>query len=235
MDQSKPLWLAFTITFVLTLTAASVIAAHYLPSTPRMAVSLASPVAQISDFTGISLGLRKLVSDIAWIQTLIYYGTHEEGMTEEDAHEGRGEYPLFLAYCQRVAQIDPHFKYIFYYGGSVLGWNLKRFDEAESFIKEGIQAHPKEWRYQQFLAAIAFQKSHNMNDLVNFLEVFIEDRDCPNILRSILANIYKKQKDYIKALRVWMFIYDTNDESYRVRAVSEIDEISQLIQNQHKK
>jgi tetratricopeptide (TPR) repeat protein len=173
------------------------------------------------------MGFRKLTADLAWIQTVIYYGTEEEGTEHEEAENGGGRYPLFLAHCQRVARIDPNYKYVFYYGGSALGWNLNRLDEAETLLKEGVMANPKEWRFQQFLAGLAFQKNHNINSLIDFLKVFIEEKDCPNLLRSILANIYKKQGRYLEAIHVWMIVYDTQDPNYIQRAASQILELAQ--------
>jgi tetratricopeptide (TPR) repeat protein len=202
---------------------------HYNDPFPPLSMSLSSPVATLSDFAGIALGFRKLTADVAWIQTLIYYGTFEEGNDPGVVeHEGGGRYPLFLAYCERVAQIDPNFKNVFYYGGGVLGWNLNRLDEAETLLKEGIQRHPKEWRFQQFLAGLAFQKNHNINKLVEFLEGFVEQPDCPNMLRSILANIYKKQKRYRESIQIWTMVYETGDHIYTDRALSQIREMASL-------
>jgi tetratricopeptide (TPR) repeat protein len=230
---------ALIISGSLCLLSATHAASHYTLMSPPLAISLSTPVSRLSDFIGISLGLRKLTSDIAWIQTLVYYGTREEHTHHEnhdsDGHPHRlgdgeeGKYLLFLAYCQRVARIDPQFKYIYYYGGAVLGWNLNRPDEAEILLKQGIEAYPKEWRYQQFLAALTFQKTHNTNDLIEFLEAFSNENDCPNILRSILANIYKKQTRYMDALRIWILIYDSQDESYRIRATEQIEKLSRLV------
>src|SRR5690242_4391208 len=90
---------------------------------PPLAQSLTSPLTRLSDMSGIALGYRKLTADLAWVQTLIYYGTHEEGTPEEEQENGGGRYPLFLAYCQRVARLDPYFNYVYFYGGTVLGWN----------------------------------------------------------------------------------------------------------------
>jgi tetratricopeptide (TPR) repeat protein len=163
-----------------------------------------------------------LAADIAWIQALVYYGTTEQGVESEESEQGGGKYPLFLAYCQRVARLDPSFKYVYYYGGGVLGWNLNRPSEAEELLKEGIQAHPTEWRFQQFLAGLAYQKDHNVNKLTEFLKAFTEEKDCPNLLRSILANIYKKQKRYREAIHVWMIVYNTHDPQYLERAESQI-------------
>jgi tetratricopeptide (TPR) repeat protein len=193
-----------------------------------LAVSLSSPVARLSDFGGIALGFRKLTADIAWIQTVLYYGTHEEETDAEVQENGGGRYPLFLAYCQRVAQIDPYYKHLYYYGGGVLGWNLNRLDEAEQLLREGVAAYPKEWRFQQFLAGLAFQKNHNINKLAEFLQGFVYADDCPNLLRSILANIFKKQKRYLEAIRVWTIVYETNDPIYHDRSLSQIKELYPL-------
>jgi tetratricopeptide (TPR) repeat protein len=228
MSTSRSLgWLSTAL--VGTALGLSYFAAKHRPEPfPPLNVSLSSPVARLSDFSGIALGFRALTADLAWIQTLLYYGTHEEGVDPEIAENGGGRYPLFLAYCQRVGQIDPRFKYVYYYGGAVLGWNLNRLDEAEILLKQGIQANPKEWRLQQFLAGLAYQKSHNINSLVDFLKVFSEEKDCPNILRSILAHIYKKQHRYREAIRIWLILYDSKDPSYFTIAKSQIEELSKL-------
>ncbi len=226
VHRSRTLVWIFNASVLATIYLATLAANHYNEPFPPLAVSLSTPVTRLSDFVGIAMGFRKLTADIAWIQTLIYYGTHEEGAhTEEEEHGGGGHYPLFLAYCQRVAQIDPNFKHIFYYGGGVLGWNLNRLDEAELLLEEGVLAHPKEWRFQQYLAALAYQKNHNINKLTEFLEGFVEEEDCPNLLRSILANIYKKQKRYKEAIHVWMIVYKTQDPSYLKRSMSQMQEM----------
>ncbi len=227
MGSSRPLLWPFGIFLALTIGLARFATQLYPNPFPPLSTSLSSPVTRLSDFAGIALGFRKLMADLAWIQTTIYYGTEEEGTQHEEAENGGGNYPLFLAYCQRAAQIDPNFKYVFYYGGAALGWNLNRLDEAEELLKEGIKAHPKEWRFQQFLAGLAFQKNHDINSLIDFLKVFIEEQDCPNILRSILANIYKKQHRYVEAIRVWIIVYDTKDPNYTKRAASQIIELAQ--------
>ena len=207
------------------------LATHYYPTPfPPLSASLSSPVTRLSDFAGIAMGFRKLAADLAWVQTVIYYGTHEEGTPEEEQESGGGRYPLFLAYCQRVTEIDPNYKYVYYYGSAALGWNLNRLNEAEELLMEGIKAHPKEWRFQQFLAGLAYQKNHDINNLMEFLKGFVQEPDCPNLLRSILANLYKKQHRYLDAIHVWMMVYDTGDPNYLQRAASQIDELSQKAQ-----
>jgi tetratricopeptide (TPR) repeat protein len=228
MDSSRSLLCVLGLFVSLTLGLATLAASRYAEPFPPLATSLSSSTSQLSDFAGIAMGFRKLTADLAWVQTLIYYGTNEAGVDPEEAENGGGSYPLFLSYCQRVARIDPSFKYVYYYGGSVLGWNLKRLDEAVEFLKEGVQAHPKEWRFQQFLAGLAYQKSSDINHLTEFLESFTQVKDSPNIMRCILANLYKKQKRYKDSIRIWMIIYDTGDPNNTAKALSEIREMAPL-------
>ncbi len=202
---------------------------------PPLSDSLSTPLVQLSDFTGIALGSRRLAADLAWIQTLQYYGNLEAGQSDSDFDNGKGRYPLLLGYCKRVAQIDPYFKYVYYYGAAALGWNLDRLPEAEQLLRQGIAANPKEWRFQQYLGGLAFQKDHDVAKLARFLDSFVEQPDCPNLVRSILANLYKKQGDYNKAIRVWMNVLQTNDEGYRLRAESEIHKMLDLGALKHQK
>src|ERR1700687_5217511 len=115
MDSSLSLRWSLGILVALTIGIETLASNHFTEPFPPLSVSLSSPTTQLSDFTGIIMGFRKLTADIAWIQALIYYGTVEQGTDPEEAESGDGKYPLFLAYCQRVAQIDPNFKYVFYY------------------------------------------------------------------------------------------------------------------------
>jgi tetratricopeptide (TPR) repeat protein len=189
---------------------------------PPLSTSLSTGVSRLHDFVGLAVGARRLAADIAWIQTLQYYGTVESDQTEFEFENGIGNYPHFLSFCQRVARIDPYFIYVYYYGAAALGWNLNRLSEAEELLRAGIRANPKEWRLQQYLAAMAYQKSHDQLKLAQFLEAFVIEPDCPNLLRNLLANIYKKQKRYADALRIWGLIYETRDPAYSARAVEQI-------------
>lgn len=195
---------------------------------PPISTSLSTEMTRLEDFTGIALGWRRLAADLAWIQTLQYYGTPEEGQSEQEFENGIGRYPQFLAYCQRVTRIDPYFTYAYLYGSGVLGWNLSRLTEAETLLKEGIANNPKEWRLHQYLAALAYQKNHNMTYLETFLEGMVKDPECPHVLKSILANLYKKTHQYENAIQIWIDLYQSGDPAYSVVALRQIHTLQQL-------
>jgi tetratricopeptide (TPR) repeat protein len=200
---------------------------------PPMPVSLATQEAGLHEAGGVVLGLRRLAADMAWIQTLQYYGTHagaEHGAGHhhfEDEGSGK-EYPRFLAMCRQVTSLDPHFTYAYYYGGGVLGWNLNRLDEAESFLREGIAFNPHEWRLPLYLAGLAYQKNHDVANLTRFLETIAADPDCPLMMKAILANVYKKRHEYDKALGIWEVLYASGDPVYQQRAMDEFHSIQKL-------
>lgn len=220
-------WFVAT-SFLLTAFFGAQLAVRFRDPFPPLAVSLSTEVTSIRDFTGIAAGFRRLAADLAWIQTLQYYGTQEEGQSEFDFHNGIGRYPLLLAYCQRVARIDPYFTYAYYYGGGALGWNLGRWAEAEALLRQGIENNPKNFRLQQYLAAMAYKHDQDVDKLMQFLESFVNDPDCPNLLRSLLANLYKKQKLYAKALGIWLQVYDTGDPTYLDRAKNQIEKLTPM-------
>ncbi len=196
---------------------------------PSIETSLQGSKTTLQDVAGVTLGIRRLLADIAWIQTLNYYGTEEEGQTEEEFHNGLGKYPDFLAYCLHVARIDPYFTYIYYYGGGVLGWNLNRLNEAEQLLKEGIANNPREWRLPQYLAGLAYQKNHDSENLIKFLELITNDPECPLLMKALLANLYKKQHRYVDSLRIWKIVYDSDDPDYKNRAIEQFHQIKNLM------
>jgi tetratricopeptide (TPR) repeat protein len=215
--------IGFLILFQLMLTR------QYHSPYPPFTASLTSSETELQDVAGLLLGLRRLAADIAWIQTLQYYGTPESGQSESQLENGQGKYPKLLDYCQRAIRIDPFFTYVYYYGAASLCWNLNRPDEAEILLKEGISANPKEARLSQYLAAMAYQKNHDVNNLITYLEAIAKDPESPLILKTILANIYKKQGLFDKAILMWQFIYETGTPDYQSRALYHIQELQQLI------
>jgi tetratricopeptide (TPR) repeat protein len=196
---------------------------------PPITTSLTSSETELQDVAAILLGLHRLGADIAWIQTLQYYGTPEEGQSEAAFENGQGNYPKLLDFCRRVSSLDPFFTYVYYYGAASLCWNLNRPDEAEELLKEGLSANPKETRLSQYLAAMAYQKNHDINNLISYLESIAKDPDSPLIMKTILANIYKKQHLFEKAIRLWQFIYATGTPDYQSRALYHIQELRKLI------
>ncbi|OGR93097.1 MAG: hypothetical protein A2992_08830 [Elusimicrobia bacterium RIFCSPLOWO2_01_FULL_59_12] len=217
------------LTAALTGSLLTYLSKHFRNPYPPMPLSLQGSKTELQDVLGVTLGIRRLAADLAWIQTLQYYGTPEPGQTDFAFHNGMGVYADFLDHCRHVSRIDPYFTYVYYYGGSVLGWNLNRLSEAEQLLREGIAHNPTEWRLPQYLAGLAYQKNHDSANLMKFLESITKDPECPLLMQALLANLYKKQHRYVEALRMWERIYSSGDPSYRQRAREQFQAIHALL------
>ncbi len=229
LSQGRPGWPFIESLFVFSVLG-TIVCATRLDRIPEpyapLSASLSTSLSQLNDFVGITLGMRRLSADLAWIDTLQYYGTEEAGASEFQSENGLGRYNGFIDHCRRTIKIDPHFSYVYYYCAGALGWNLNRLNEAEALLREGIRDNPTEWRMPQYLAAMAYQKNHNIDQLTTFLAVFVQDPNCPNLVRALLANLYAKSKNYAAALRIWFQILDTGDPAYIGQAHDHIQKIA---------
>lgn len=192
--------------------------------------------SEFSDVTGLLLGTHRLSADLAWIQTLQYYGSHEEDEDNENAdhdhhHLEGGEYPDLLGYCQRVVKLDPYFRYAYLYGGASLAWNLHRYDEAIQLLNEGIKHNPNYWRFSLYLAAIGYTQKDEYNKVIPLLlENLITYPDCPLMVKAILANIYEKNQQYLKEYNLWLKItQEDKEEEYLSRSTRRLSELKKLL------
>jgi len=172
------------------------------------------------DFFGFLFGMRRIIADVMWVQTLQYYGgggyedvvsvqeyrKHENDVRKEGEY---GRYRYLLAMCQRCVRIDPYFKYVYAYGGASLAWNLTRYDEALELLKEGIEHNPQFYPLQLYAAAIVYQKAGNAVDMIKKLEEAVKYPDCPFEIKNILGNIYIKYGRYEDAAKIQVDIYST--------------------------
>jgi len=178
-------------------------------------------------FWGSLLGLRRVSSDLAWIRLLQYYGTleGEEEHVHHLHHCERGEYEELLPMCQEVIRLDPYFHYAYLFGGGTLAFNHQRYDEAIELLQQGIKNNPKFWRFRLYIAAIVYTKTKEYDKVVPLLEEAIKYRDCPEVVKIFLANIYKAKGEFVKAITIWEHILATSrDEWARAAAENHLKE-----------
>ncbi|MFB0527162.1 MAG: tetratricopeptide repeat protein [bacterium] len=178
-------------------------------------------------FWGSLLGLRRLSSDLAWMRLLQYYGALEE---EEHVHEldhcERGEYENLLPMCREVIRLDPYFHYAYLFGAGSLAFNHERYDEAIELLQEGIKNNPKFWKFRLYIAAIVYTRTREYDKVIPLLEEAIRYRDCPEVVKIFLANIYKAKGEYGKAIAIWENILATSrNEWARSTAKSNLKEV----------
>ncbi|MCS7231281.1 MAG: hypothetical protein RMJ67_04000 [Elusimicrobiota bacterium] len=204
----------------------------------------------ILDSIGIILGIRKIVSDIAWIQLLQYYGGHPP----EDKHCNKhnhiecitkiqpGKYLDFIKYVRRVTILDPLHSFAYFYGVGALAWNLERPDEALEYLKEGLKNlefqkdNPESdyWQLVKYQQAIYYKLGGKYKEMLNELKEIIQKGKAPNMVKAILANLYKKYGFYKEAILIWEELLDSGDPEYVERAQIQIKELKTLLSKTEK-
>ena len=151
-----------------------------------------------------------------------------------------GTYSELYSYCLRVTNLDPFFSYAYLYGAGALAWNLNRPDEAAKLLEAGISSmekfspeitkdiHQPFWQYHLYLSAIIYSNSGQFTEMTALLETAVKQPECPNMVKAILANIYQKNGQPQKALKLWLEIYDSKDPTYTDKALSKISELKSI-------
>lgn len=204
------------------------------------------------DLGGIMLGMRRIAADIAWVHLMHYYArdtmTKEEQLEREyydfiknKDHNGHVEdsyHPDFnvrkgheklYEKTLRVVHLDPFFHYAYIYSSGVLAWNLKRYDEAYELLRLGMKNDPTHWRYGEYLGAIMYKEKGDVQRMVPLLEKIVTYKECPNLIKSMLANYYEKIGQYYKSLKLWLTIYDSGDKEYARRSFAQIQELKEIL------
>ncbi|MCK5533755.1 hypothetical protein KAI68_01465 [bacterium] len=179
--------------------------------------------ASFLNFWGVLLGFRRLSADLVWIKMLQYYGTRKEGddALSKKKYVGveKEEYKKLFPFFQAVVKLDPFFCFAYLYGSGILAYNHERYDEAVSLLEEGITSNPKYWKFNFYLGAIGYKIKKQEKKVIYLLEKIVEYPDCPVMIKSVLAQLYEKKLQHIKAGLIWENILRTsNDKGYRKKA-----------------
>jgi tetratricopeptide (TPR) repeat protein len=196
--------------------------------------------ATLVNFWGVLLGARRLSADLAWINLLQYYGSHiieqdgkeveRKNLPGEDIDFFEAEYKGLFSRCQTVVRIDPYFQYAYLYGGAALAFNQERYNEAIALLEEGVANNPNYWKFQLYLAAIAYVQKKDYTRVVPLLEQIALVPEAPTMLKSVLAQVYEKNKQYDKAKLLWEYIANTaGEQDYIEKAKKHLEKINNLI------
>ncbi|MFI5350897.1 MAG: tetratricopeptide repeat protein [Elusimicrobiota bacterium] len=182
----------------------------------------------LQDAALASAGLRASAADLAWIQLLQYSAGGIKELTDAPDKPFEHIKPM----TERVVRLDPSFHRAYLYGAGVLGWfnNVHRYDEAVDLLREGMRSDPGQPLYSEYIAALAFQKRGDTARMMEILVPAAADPRSPIEMKAILANIYKSQGDYAKALAIWEDMLDNEDDAREwSRARSQIADIRRLM------
>ncbi|MBI4369845.1 MAG: hypothetical protein HY547_06420 [Elusimicrobia bacterium] len=235
------------ISVIVAIVATNYLVALYFPERypeklPQAFATSRGSAGGTRDLILVGLGLRRLASDIAMIDLLVYYGTHEHAGHEtggrfagDPSLTGRappgvlrrraagseilGSYIDLLPLARRILGLDPYFRYATLYAAGALAFNEDRTRQAVDLLNEARLRDQKYWPYTLTLSSIAYKKINDFPELVRSLEPLIELPECPSMLKNISANIYWKIGRREDALRIYRGLRDfAPEDDYRSNA-----------------
>lgn len=184
----------------------------------------------------MSLGMRRLAADLAFIRLLMYYGSpeqheevgepphgpgdgHEHGPADGHAYGGleasrEGEHGQILPRTIRILDLDPFFSYAAIYSAGALAFNLRRPDEALAVLRHAVARDPRNWKYHAYVAAVGFSKKGDVDAARSQLEPIARDPQCPTMLKHMLAFMNARLGRREDAIRLYREVLRSRDKDY---------------------
>lgn len=195
-----------------------------------------------NDILAVNFGARRIFADLWFVRLMQYYGTkeniksneyseHEETHSnnpphgeEGHVHEphcehfnyGEGHYPDFYPMAVHIFQLDPYFANAALYASASLAFNLDRPEKAVALLKMALVYTPREWKYLSMLAAIGYSKSKKPEKVAKVFLRFMEDPDCPTMIKQLAAFLNKKAGEIETAYRIYENIRRTSRDRFYV-------------------
>lgn len=191
-----------------------------LPAMPRAPLGIrleADSAVETASLFG--LGMRRLAADLGLIRLLIYYGTPEPDADEQAQEQGGGHYPELGPRALRILDTDPSFNYPVLYAAGALAFNLDRTQEALDLLEHALKRDPKNIQYHAYVAAIGFHRRGDVDSVIRILEPMLASPDCPTMIKSMVAFLYKNSGRHDEAARLYRdIIGSSRDPGYRLTA-----------------
>ena len=171
----KILALATGAILALNVLTVRVIFERYAEELPRAFRASSGSLGGTRDLVLVALGLRGVAADMAMVDLLIYYGSHDEAADNWRAISGwdkdTGVYRDLLPLARRILGINPFFRYAILYASTALAFNESRDEEAVRLLKEALVQDPRYWAYSLNISAIAFATGKRSDSFVSSMKV----------------------------------------------------------------
>jgi tetratricopeptide (TPR) repeat protein len=153
---------------------------------------------------GALAGMRTVAADWVYIDALQYYGAVQNRLD--------GRYRRLDGMARELLWLDPYFHFAVQWAAAVLCWNVERPSQAVDLLKRAVTADPGHPRYQQYLAAIAYEQGRFVPQTLGLLERLVQEPERSEILLRTLGNLYLKYGMWAKVRPYWTWVESVSDD-----------------------
>ena len=125
----------------------------------------------------------------------------DELWNQTDEHYHHGEYNHVINLHRIIVQAEPS-RVESYANSAWLLWSTDRSEEAVAFLKQGLQANPKNYYMYDELGAHYFLRLKDPKTAISYYEKAVQF-PCPYPTLHSLANCYEKTGQWTEAVKIW--------------------------------
>jgi len=167
----------------------------------------------------ISIGQRRLLSDIFWISTLL----------ESDINhvtDGAVNSWMFLRF-KTISDLDPLFLTNYQLGGQYLAIVKDDIIGAEAILEKGLKYFPEDYKLNFQMGFLQTFELKSFHTAVSFFEKALQSDQAPSYLRSLVVKLkYKKTGDKeLTLLLLKDMLESTIDERIILKLKSDINSV----------
>lgn len=152
----------------------------------------------------LTFGFDNLLSDIAWLQFIQYYGENNiiklSGSKDYD-------FSYSYKYIDVVTALDPEFAYAYWFGAFAIADEMEKPDLAIDLINKGIKNNPKNWWLPYTAAVLQLMYKNNFVEAEKYIDkayILKPDDNKIKVLKEVLHSKAQKQE---KTKLIWVEIY----------------------------
>jgi tetratricopeptide (TPR) repeat protein len=142
----------------------------------------------------LTLGRARLAADLAWLQSIQYYGRHR--MTDQ-------KYPYAASLFETMTGLDPGFEEAYVFGALVLADRAASPEAAGRLLRRGMAANPESWRLPFEYGFLEFLREKDSKEAAFFLAHAGRMPGAPRTVARLAAYAAGKTGQRDLAMELW--------------------------------
>ena len=153
----------------------------------------------------ISFGFNNVFGDLLWMNTISYVGTHI--VTDR-------KYIYLYHMLDIITRINPYFKYPYHFAGTIIPWEIHKYDETLKILRRGNRYLPNDWViwFQEGFIYMYFKD--NYKEAAYYFQEAAKKPDCPTYVTGLAAKLLTKAYNVNTAINVLYTMYKETKEKH---------------------
>ncbi|MDX8396423.1 MAG: hypothetical protein R8K22_08425 [Mariprofundaceae bacterium] len=139
-------------------------------------------------------GYEKAISNLLWMQTLAYFGTH---------YAKDQDYRYLVHMLNTITHLNPHHQEAYLMASSILPWMASESEEAIQLLIRGMVSNPKNGMWPYFLGLNLYLFKNNKNVAAHYLQRAIHLGFAVHMTTSLTARL-KAETSGIEGAQQWL-------------------------------